>query len=239
MAAIVDPSRVGGPLISDNYHVKARSGTDVVEEPLGWSWNAPKKDSHTMLTPQRLLPYRQSRLTINPKYDSSDFSLKHHTTSSGLYDVSVEVKTMYKQHLVLYVSPFSKSNGQPIIGHPLSVKMLDDGVCDEMLSFSCYSSSSEINNMICEPKPRGRPPRKRSRSLKARSKRSRARRNGFLLKKIKTLSSLTKAHQVSLELKKSLVEKKHKGPFIACVPLGVVFSRINAALNNSPRCVVP
>ncbi|KAH6773444.1 hypothetical protein C2S51_011848 [Perilla frutescens var. frutescens] len=241
----VDPSRIGGSLISDS--------SLQVEEFRGWSWNAPHKDSHTrgptaeMVTPQRLLPYRQSRLTVNPKYDSSDFSLRHHTAGSGLYDVSVEVRTSHRPQGVPYISLMSKLRGQPIIGHPLAIEVLDDGFCDDMLGFSeCYSSSSELNhNMrnVCnfqsdERKPLGRPPNKR-RSSKARSsstKCPKSKRNGLLSKKIRTLSSLTNAHRQSQEQKKPAVQKL-KGPSIACVPLNVVFSRINAALNSSIRPV--
>lgn len=253
----VDPNRVGGSLISESsYHVKSRSGTDMqVEGFRGWSWNAPHKDSHTRgstaetVVPQRLLPYRQSRSTVNPKYDSGDFSLRHHTAGSGLYDVNVEVKTSYRQQRVPYISLMSKSRGQPIIGHPLSIEVLEDGFCDEMLGFpECYSSSSELDgnlskvytfqneSMSCERKARGRPPSKR-RSVKGRRsvmKCPKARRNGVLSKKIRTLSSLTSAHRQSQERKKPAVEKL-KGPSIACVPLNVVFSRINAALNSSTR----
>lgn len=252
----VDSNRFGGSLISDSsYHVKARPGTDIqVEEFRGWSWNAPQKESHSrgstaeMVAPQRLLPYRQSRFTVNPKYDSSDFSLGHHTTGSGLYDVNVEVKTSYRPQRVPYISLMSKLRGQPIIGHPLAIEVLDDGFCDDILSFSeCYSSSSELDynlsnvcafrgdDMVYGRKPRGRPPSKR-RTLQAHSsltKCPKARRNGLLSKKIRKLSSLTVAHRHCQE-QKPVVEKL-KGPSIACVPLNIVFSRINAALNSSMR----
>lgn len=236
----VDPNRVGGSLISDIQ----------VEEFRGWSRNAPHKDSHMrgstaeMAAPQRLLPYRQSRLTVNPKYDSSDFSLRHHTAGSGLYDVTVEVKTSYRPQGVPYISLMSKLRGQPIIGHPLSIEVLDDGFYDDILGVSeCYSSSSELDGnankvyaflqsdeTVYDRKPRGRPPIKR-RSVK---KRPKAKRNGLLSKKIRKLSSLTGAQRQSQGQKKPVVEKL-KGPSIACVPLNVVFSRINAALNSSTR----
>lgn len=239
----VNPNRVGGSLISDIQ----------VQESRGWSWNAPQKDTHAIgssaemtTAPSRQLPYRQSRCTVNPKYDSSDFSLRHHTAGSGLFDVNVEVETGYRPQGVPYISLMSKSRGQPIIGHPLSIEVLEDGYCDEMLSLSAcyYSSSSEINENrrnACtsqnegtgnKQKPRGRQRNKR-RSL---SKFSRGRKNGALSKKTRTLSSLNGAQKQSRELKKPVLDKL-KGPSIACVPLNVVFSRINAALNNSSRPV--
>ncbi|KAG6425873.1 hypothetical protein SASPL_110079 [Salvia splendens] len=235
----VDPNWVGGSLISDIQ----------LEEFRGWSRNTPHKDSHTrgstadLAAPQRLLPYRQSRSTVNPKYDSSDFSLRHHTAGSGLYDVNVEVKTSYRQQGVPYISLMSKLRGQPIIGHPLSVEVLDDGFCDDILCVSeCHSSSSELDGKLSnghsflhsddtayDQNPRGRLPincRSGTKCPKAR------RRNGLSSKKIRTLSSLTSAHRQSQAQKKPGAGKL-KAPSIACVPLNVVFSRINAALNSS------
>ncbi|XP_047963049.1 uncharacterized protein At1g51745-like [Salvia hispanica] len=235
----VDPNRVGGSLISDMQ----------LEEFRGWSRNAPHKDSHTrgsttdLSAPQRLLPYRQSRSTVNPKYDSSDFSLRHHTAGSGLYDVNVEVKTSFRQQGVPYISLMSKLHGQPIIGHPLSVEVLDDGFCDDILGVSeCHSSSSELDGKLSnghsflqsddtayDQNPRGRPPINR----RSGTKRPKARRrNGLSSKKIRTLSSLTSAHRQS-QAQKQPRAGKLKAPSIACVPLNVVFSRINAALNSS------
>ncbi|KAL1538260.1 hypothetical protein AAHA92_27024 [Salvia divinorum] len=233
----VDPNRVGGSLISDIQ----------LEDFRGWNRNT-HKDSQTrgstteMAAPQRLLPYRQSRLTVNPKYDSSDFSLRHHTAGSGLYDVNVEVKTSYRPEGVPYISLMSKLRGQPIIGHPLSIEVLDDGFCDDILGISeCYSSSSELQDKLSnaytflrsddtayDRKPCGRLPNKR----RSGTKRPKARRNGLLSKKIRTLSSLTGAHRQGQVQKKKPAGEKLKGPSIACVPLNVVFSRINAALNG-------
>ncbi|KAL8466079.1 hypothetical protein ACS0TY_035266 [Phlomoides rotata] len=222
----VDSNRVGGSLIS-------RPGTDnYVEEFRGWSWNAPHKESQARgptaetAVPQRLLPYRQSRFVVNPKYDSSDFSLRHHTGGSGLYDVSVEVKSSYRPQRVPYISLMSKLRGGPIIGHPVQIEVLEDGFCDDILSFAeCYSSSSEFNETIDTAYERkaahGRAPSKR---------RSKPRRNGGSSKKIRKLSSLTSAHQ---EEKKPVVEKINAA--IACIPLNIVFSRINAALNTTIR----
>ncbi|XP_011072468.1 uncharacterized protein At1g51745 [Sesamum indicum] len=253
-----DSNRVGGSLVSDGggFHVKSRPITETqVEEFRGWSWNAPQRESHTrrsaseMAGPQRLLPYRQSRFTVNPKYESYDFSLRHHTAGSALYDVTVEVKSTYRPQHVPYISLMSKLHGQPIIGHPLAVEVLEAGSCDGLLGLTeCYSSSSELDhnlnsvsalqglNMVYERRPRGRPPSKH-RSLQAHSTRRKtpkSRRNGLLSKKIRKLSSLTGSHKQSQEDKKPVVEKL-KGPSIACIPLNVVFSRINAALNSSMR----
>ncbi|KAK4413809.1 hypothetical protein Salat_2793700 [Sesamum alatum] len=206
-------------LDSGGYHVKSRPITETqVEEFRGWSWNVPQKESRRrgstpdLLVPQRLLPYRQSRFTVNPKYDSSDFSLRHHIAGSALYDVSV--------------------------------KALDDGFCNDLFVVSeCRSSSSDLDYNLIDDKhvttvyqqrPHRRPHSKHWSAHSLPAKPPRSRRNGFLSKKIRKLSSLTGSHRLSREEKKRVADKL-KGPSIACIPLNVVFSRINAALNSSVR----
>ncbi|KAL7140244.1 hypothetical protein ABFS83_09G109100 [Erythranthe nasuta] len=240
---------VAATAISGDHHFLTGSSPNSgphkieAEEFRGWSWNTPRGDS------QRPLPYRQSRFTVNPKYDSSDFSLgPHHSNAAGaaLYEVkvSVEVKTggtNRPQH-VPYISLMSKSNGRPIVGHPLSIEVLSDGHILE-----CYSSSSEPArsnlkyvsgfrggaDVACGRKPRGRPAVRSRSSAKSRK----SKRNGLLSKKIRKLSSLSGPHGESHQQYKTKtgVEKVSKGPSVACVPLNVVFSRINAALNSSIR----
>lgn len=243
----------------DNYRSKSRPVTEIqVDELRGWSRNVSLREAQMkgptadLLTPQRLLPYRQSRFTVNPKYESSDFSLRHHIADSSLYDVNLEVKASYRPQHVPYISLMSKLNGQPIIGHPLTVEVLDDGFCDNLLvsGSEYYSSSYDLDedhgenssvlhsaDIVYESKPSsaGRTSTKH-RMVKPRSsptKSPKTRKNGLLSKKIRKLSSLTGSHQQNRE-KKPVVEKV-KGPAVACVPLKIVFSRISEALNNSIR----
>ncbi|KAL8056109.1 hypothetical protein ABFX02_04G098200 [Erythranthe guttata] len=214
----------------DEARVKTRPVTEI--EFRGWSWNIPPRggiDSTVdSSVPHRSMPYRQTRLTVNPKYDSSDFSLAHHNSNnnnnvagSGLFDVAVEVKTESRPQRVPYISLMSRLNRQPIVGHPLAVEVLDDSSCDDVIDF--YG----------ETKHRGRPAKK----LKKNS--------GQLSKKTRKLSALSGPHRLSREAnktnktkkkkKKPVMEKVKKGPCIACVPLNVVFSRISASLNGSGR----
>lgn len=245
----------------DSYRLKSRPVTEIqVDELRGWSRNVSLREAHMkgptadLLTPQRLLPYRQSRFTVNPKYESSDFSLRHHIADSSLYDVNLEVKASYRPQHVPYISLMSKLNGQPIIGHPLTVEVLDDGFCDNLLvsGSECYSSSYDLDedrgenssalqgaDVVYESKPSsaGRISNKRRmvQPLSSPTKSPKTRKNGLLSKKIRKLSSLTGSHQQNRE-KKPVIEKL-KGPAVACVPLKIVFSRINEALNNSIRPV--
>lgn len=246
----LEPGNIGTSLISDSFACqnKSRSVSETqVDEFQGWSKHIPHKE------PQRLLPYRQSRFTINPKYQSSEFPQRVCDPDSYLYDVNLEVKASYRPQHVPYISLMSKLNGQPIIGHPLTVEALDDGFCDLLIggsdhySSSCYLDEDEDAyalqgvDMVYEGKPNpggGRIPRKHI-SLQPRvspCKSSKSRKIGLLSKKIRKLSSLSGSHKQSVEEKKPVV-KKLKGPAIACVPLKVVFSRINAALNCSIRPV--
>ncbi|MCE2056254.1 hypothetical protein HAX54_044353 [Datura stramonium] len=245
----------------DSYSLKSRPVTEIqVDELRGWSRNVSLREAHMkgptadLLTPQRLLPYRQSRFTVNPKYESSDFSLRHHIADSSLYDVNLEVKASYRPQHVPYISLMSKLNGQPIIGHPLTVEVLDDGFCDNLLvgGSECYSSSYDLDedrgenssalqgaDVVYESKPSsaGRISTKRRMVQRHSSptKSPKTRKSGLLSKKIRKLSSLTGSHQQNRE-KKPVIEKL-KGPAVACVPLKIVFSRINEALNNSIRPV--
>lgn len=230
-----------------------------LDEFRGWSRNVSHGETHTKgrttteaLNPQRLLPYRQSRFTVNPKYESSDFSLRHHKPEPVLFDVNLEVKSSYRPQHVPYISLVSKLNGRPITGHPVTVEVLDDGFCSQLLlsTSECYSSSYDNTtaedtsalqavDMVNGTKPSscGKVPTKNLRLHPPRrtspSKSSKSKKNTALSKKMRKLSSLTGSHKQSQEKKRSV--QKLIGPVVACVPLKVVFSRINEALNSSVR----
>ncbi|CAN4089060.1 unnamed protein product [Withania somnifera] len=244
----------------DSYRLKSRPVSEIqVDELRGWSRNGSVREAHMkgptvdLHSPQRLLPYRQSRFTVNPKYESSEFSLRHHIADSSLYDVNLEVKASYRPQHVPYISLMSKLNDQPIIGHPLTVEILDDGFCDNLLvsGSECYSSNYDLDEDNSENSSAlqgediydsklssaGRISTKH-RMVQPRSsatKSPKTRKIGLLSKKIRKLSSLTDSHQQN-KMKKPVIEKL-KGPVVACVPLKIVFSRINEALNNSIRPV--
>ncbi|CAH9088581.1 unnamed protein product [Cuscuta europaea] len=186
----------------------------------GWGWNIShaKEPKAEVSNPHRLRPYRQSRFTVNPKYDSSDFSfLNHKTKLSPLYDVNLEVKSSYgRPQQVPYVSLTSKINGnRPITGHPLTVEVLDDGSCAQLL---LMSASDCCDDLVVNLSKRN------SCSKKLKSK------NSDLLssKKMRKLSSLTGSRKQSPDKTKA----KLVGPAVAWVPLKVVFSRINEALTS-------
>ncbi|GAB2269296.1 hypothetical protein Dimus_004219 [Dionaea muscipula] len=173
---------------------------------------------------------------------SPPYRLSHFTTllhpNRVLYDVDIEVKATYRPQHVPYVSLMSKLNdGKAITGHPVSVEALVDGYCDSLtlLESSDYnptSSSCEVevgdddeediadvdyvikyskDTTKHQPKPRVHRPASS--------------------KKTRRLSSLTGSTHEKI---KSLVQSV-KGPTLACIPLKIVFSRINEALNGSHR----
>ncbi|XP_030491495.2 uncharacterized protein At1g51745 isoform X1 [Cannabis sativa] len=189
------------------------------------------------LPPQRLLPYRQSRFTVHSRYRMSDVSTKNGPSDSSLYDVKVEVKANYRPPHVPLVSLMSKLNGKAIVGHPLAVEALEDGHCDTLLS-RVERNPVEGGGRVGYDKRtsvRGRIPTKHHMVLQRRSKSSKStktKKSGLLPKKIRKLSSLT-GNKKSEERK--AVVLKPKGPVIACIPLKLVFSRINEAVNGSAR----
>ncbi|KAF2301992.1 hypothetical protein GH714_031171 [Hevea brasiliensis] len=188
------------------------------------------------LPPQRSLPYRQSRFTVNSRYQMSDFPGRN-INDSKLYDVKVEVRANYQPQNVPLVSLMSKLNGKAIIGRPLTVEVLDDGYCDLIGSNECdptHVSALEgtgLGHAAMRNSEPGRIPAKHmTMQLRFSPSKSPKRKCGLLSKKIRKLSSLTG----NKDERKPVVEKL-RGPVIVCVPLKLVFSRINEAVNGSAR----
>ncbi|MED6107217.1 hypothetical protein PIB30_012055 [Stylosanthes scabra] len=170
-----------------------------------------------LLTPQKSLPHRQSRL---PGKDLSSDAL--------LFDVKLEVKSSYRPQHVPLVSLASKLNGKAFIGHPVTVEVLDNGHCDTLLRGIRHDS--EARDGYCMVRPNSTTRRKPSKKLSRYSKSSKTKKKPSLLnKKIRRLSSLT-GHRQSEEKQKAMADKA-KGPVISCIPLKVVFSRISEAVS--------
>ncbi|KAF3450633.1 hypothetical protein FNV43_RR06722 [Rhamnella rubrinervis] len=240
----------GGSLGSYNCTLQSKGklvAEDQADEFQDWSRHLPPRESNmrgptaevklfpdASLTPQRLLPYRQSRYTVNSRYQMSDFSIRNDCSDASLYDVKLEVKANYRPQHVPLVSLMSKLNGKAIVGHPLTVEALNEGHSDVLLSR--IESNLEGGEMVYG-KPNsvnGRIPTKHSvlRPRRSPSKSPKTKKSGLLPKKIRKLSSLT-GHKQSEDRKPAVA--KPKGPVIACIPLKLVFSRINEAVNGSAR----
>nr|XP_043637694.1 uncharacterized protein At1g51745-like [Erigeron canadensis] len=168
---------------------------------------------------QRLMPYRHSRFTVNPKYEPSDLAYKR-SDMGTLYDVNIEVKMGHFPRQAPYISLMSKSTSQSVTGYSLEVEVLSESVSDLSLNGSeCLSSSCEldlVNGNVRKGPEASKNPR---------------RNNGVSSnKKIRRLSSLNHSKRPSSET------GKLKRPDLACVPLKVVFGRINAALGITSTC---
>lgn len=244
----VDCIGIGG--LPSSYNCTLRTDCKPVAEGQvdglrDWSKHMSQRDSHIRvpaasaagsLMPQRSLPYRQSRFTVHSRYQIPDYPARNISTDASLYDVKLEVKASYRPQHVPLVSLMSKLNGKAIVGHPLTVEPLGDGHCDDLLSSMEYNLEvGEMRNAVKTNSVTSRVPAKHL-GLQARfppSKSQKAKKSGSLSKKIRKLSSLT-GHKHSEEERKPVVDKP-KGPVIACIPLKVVFSRINEAVNGLAR----
>ncbi|XP_019436479.1 PREDICTED: uncharacterized protein At1g51745-like [Lupinus angustifolius] len=182
-------------------------------------------------TPQRSLPYRHSRFTVNSRHQTVDSPGRNCCSDASLYDIKIEVKSSYRPQRVPLVSLVSKLNGKAFIGHPLTVEVLEDGHYNSLLgNVECDLEDGDTHCMI---KPNSVAGSISSKNLSrfSHSKSSKRKKPGLLNKKVRRLSSLT-GHRQSKEVRKSKVNK-HKGPVIACIPLKLVFSRINEAVSGS------
>ncbi|PRQ51259.1 putative PWWP domain-containing protein [Rosa chinensis] len=179
---------------------------------------------------QRSLPYRQSRFMVPARYQTSDSIARNTCSDTSLYDVKLEVKAKYRPQHVPLVSLMSKLNGKAIVGHPITVKALDDGYSDRLFgSTECDLRGGKVSYAVQRNAEIGRIPTKHLGSPK---KSPKTKKSGLLPKKTRKLSSLT-GHRQSEE-RKLLVEKR-RSPVIACIPLKLVFSRINEAVSGLAR----
>ncbi|GAB2293413.1 hypothetical protein Dimus_027614 [Dionaea muscipula] len=177
----------------------------------------------------RAFQYRLPHFSRHPP----GFELPETRSAAVLYDVNIEVKASYRPQHVPYISLMSKLNGKAITGHPITVEAMEDGYCDLLLldssDYNPTSSGCEVGDdedadkdYVIKPKGTKRP----SPSKKHGPPSS---------KKTRRLSALTRPHRSSTRGKgKSLVQNL-KGPTLACIPLKIVFSRINEALNGLTR----
>ncbi|KAM5579313.1 uncharacterized protein ABKV19_009216 [Rosa sericea] len=179
---------------------------------------------------QRSLPYRQSRFMVPARYQTSDSIARNTCSDTSLYDVKLEVKAKYRPQHVPLVSLMSKLNGKAIVGHPITVKALDDGYSDRLFGGTeCDLRGGKLSYAVQRNAEIGRIPTKHLSSPK---KSPKTKKSGLLPKKTRKLSSLT-GHRQSEE-RKLLVEKP-RSPVIACIPLKLVFSRINEAASGLAR----
>ncbi|XP_024005984.1 uncharacterized protein At1g51745 isoform X2 [Eutrema salsugineum] len=144
---------------------------------------------------------------------------------STLHEVRIEVKANYnKPRNVPLVSRMSELNGKAIVGHPLTVEVLEEGYCNGM----------GMSQVIVNAKLLSKKKSKKRKSHGALRKASKSnKKSSSLLKKTRRLSTLTS--QRLTERSKKQTTEKAKETVVACIPLKVVFSRINQVLKGSAR----
>ncbi|XP_043705760.1 uncharacterized protein At1g51745-like isoform X2 [Telopea speciosissima] len=226
------------------------------------------------LTTQRLLPQFHSHFTPYSRYQIADAPIRNVSGGSSLYDVKLDVRASYRGQHVPLVSLMSKLNGKAIVGHPITVEVLDEGYCDLLVgnidccpeSSSCELYDAQRENILDRSTdvpnksllldgdegtggalqvltsnavqshveyPRNPVKHLTGQHSLSPKKYPKARKGGILSKKTRRLSSFA-VTQPGEDNRKPVVEKLG-GPVIACVPLKVVFSRINEAVNSSSR----
>lgn len=164
-----------------------------------------------------------------------------------LYDVELEADGTFKGHRVPLVSLDSEWNGKPIVGLPVTVKVLDDSCAAESRDVD-HPATSSLNHLLKGSKVAE--PRQPRSSHASRSKHSGRKKiserdtdkswrphtkqsTTSSPKKMRRLSSFASSRRERKNRKPVL--GKIGGPTIACIPLRLVFSRINEALSFPVR----
>lgn len=143
---------------------------------------------------------------------------------SALYEVKIEVKANYnKPRNVPLVSRMSELNGKAIVGHPLTVEILEEGYCNGVVMPQVVEKAKSLS------KKKGKKRKSHGALRKSLKKKSPS-----LSKKTRRLSTLT-SQKLTERSKKQTTTEKAKDTVVACIPLKVVFSRINQVLKGSAR----
>ncbi|KAL8153419.1 hypothetical protein V2J09_011179 [Rumex salicifolius] len=220
----------------NSRHQNRNSDPDLKTEPKPGLTNLENDPDQFSPSQHKMFSYRQSRFSLLPRYEIPELSIFSPCVDSVLYDVHIEVKARYRpqhQH-VPYISLMSKLNGKPITGHPITVEVLEDGECDVLVDE--VVELNEDGDEVMEPR---KDPPKKELVLKpyfSPSKSPKNKKQGSSSKKTRRLSALTASHgKRASNYKERLVIRNLKAPALACIPLKVVFSRINEALNGSTR----
>ncbi|CAN7018885.1 hypothetical protein IGI04_022125 [Brassica rapa subsp. trilocularis] len=137
----------------------------------------------------------------------------------ALFEVKIEVRASCNKPRVPLVSRMSKLNGKAIVGHPVSVEALEESYYNGMVMSQAVVKAKSLSKKKSNKKKTNAPFGKSSKSKK---------KSSSLSVKTRRLSTLTERS------KKQTIEKL-KETVVACIPLKVVFSRINQVLKGSAR----
>ncbi|EOA30033.1 hypothetical protein CARUB_v10013137mg [Capsella rubella] len=168
-------------------------------------------------------------------YGQFSFGTSTMGRNSEMYNVKIEVKANYKPRNVPLISLRSKLNGEAIVGHPSTVEVLEDGSCDRIVSSHLDPFAVPMDDDE-KPKPSSKKKGKKKKSHIPPYKSSKSKKSSSLSIKTRCLSTLS-GQKLTASSKKKMMIEKTKDRIVACIPLKVVFSRINEALKGSTRQV--
>ncbi|RZC81518.1 hypothetical protein C5167_044096 [Papaver somniferum] len=190
----------------------------------------------------RSASHHQSFFLGNSRNDVSDVSSINFQWGSSLFDVNLEVRASYSGQSVPLVSLMSKYSGKAIVGHPLTVEVCSYGYCDILLNSVNYSPMENFSDQLIHVEDeavagtsRTEPSlyfsrKKPGRHSKSSKKSSKSKKNGITSKKTRSLSSFSGLPKQEAG-RQTLVEKLKGDNVMACIPLTIVFSRINESLS--------
>ncbi|CAH2053132.1 unnamed protein product [Thlaspi arvense] len=158
---------------------------------------------------------------------------------SQLRDVEIEVKASYEPRTVPLISLRSKLYGEAIVGHPLTVEVLEDGSCDSVVHSHIKSLGVPmVDDDDAKPKPSRKRKSKKKKPLIPPYKSSKSKKSSSLSKKTRCLSALSgQSQKLTASSKKKVTVEKTNERVVSCIPLKVVFSRISEAVKGSARQV--
>ncbi|PWZ09192.1 Uncharacterized protein Zm00014a_043715 [Zea mays] len=160
-----------------------------------------------------------------------------------LYDVEVTVQRSYKGHHAPLISLMSKWTGKPIVGYPVTLEVLEDsrhttsrdehrpvmGSLDSLLKSRVSEPRQARSSHASRSKFKSSGRKKATEHDLDRSWWPHTKKPASSPRKMRRLSSFAGSRRESADQKP--VVAKTGGPAVACVPLRLVFSRINEALS--------
>ncbi|KAJ0250378.1 Uncharacterized protein HA466_0137230 [Hirschfeldia incana] len=135
-----------------------------------------------------------------------------------LFEVKIEVKASSNKPRVPLVSRMSELNRKAIVGHPVSVEALEEDYCNGVVMSQAVVKAKSL-------------PKKKSKG--GAFGKSKKKSSSVSMIKTRRLSTLTS--QKLTGRSKVQTTGKTKETVVACIPLKVVFSRINQVLKGSAR----
>ncbi|KAF8671051.1 hypothetical protein HU200_050330 [Digitaria exilis] len=197
--------------------------------------------------PLQVLPPPEQQPDLKPPRCPVTKPTKRARADHRLYDVELTVQGSYKGHHVPLVSLLSKWTGKPIVGYPVTVEVLEDSrptASRDKHRPAIGSLNSLLKSRVTEPRQARSSHASRSKSKSSgrkkasehdldKSWRPHTKKPASSPRKMRRLSSFAGSRRESGD--REPVVAKTGGPAVACVPLRLVFSRINEALSFPAR----